>query len=125
MRERPAEEGGAEALKFLDGVGGVEGAGGGGGGGLRRQNGGCGVGGGGGGIDDVHGVAQVVEGAFDEWFEQGIVGAAEDEGGDRGCGRKSFGEVDAEDLFDDRAVTGSLPIQPSSTRGTRRGQAFS
>src|SRR6266496_4855230 len=71
-----AEEVGAEALEFFDGVGGVEGAGGGFGGRGDGEVGGDGAGGGFGGVDDAHGMVEVVEGGFDEWFQKRVVGTA-------------------------------------------------
>src|SRR5271154_5488635 len=41
------------------------------------------------------------EGALDQWPDEGVVGAAEDEGCHSGCGCQSFGEVDAHDFGGD------------------------
>ena len=82
--KRASEELGAEELEFFYGVRGVELAGGlsGAGGGDDEMLDGemlNGLGGGLGGVDDGHGVVEVVEGGFDEGFEERVVGAAEQE----------------------------------------------
>ena len=106
-----AEEVGAEALEFFYGVGGVEVAGGGCGSvdgvwWCWVDVGGYGLGGGLGGVDDVHGVVEVAEGGFDERLEEGVVGAAEQEGGGVGGFGEGFEEVDAEDFEGDGGVDG-------------------
>src|SRR5271156_5804257 len=87
-----AEEGGAEALEFFDGVGGVEGTGGFGVRWERRETlgheGSGGLGSGFGGVDDGEGMVEGGEGAAEGRFEEGIVGATEEEG----LGVGGFGE---------------------------------
>lgn len=69
MVERLAEKGGAEALEFFNGVGGVEAAGWWIAGGVLGEVLSYAGGGGGGGVDDVHGVVELGEGALDERLE--------------------------------------------------------
>ncbi len=91
-------------LEFFYGVGGVEVDGGGLGGARWGKVGRYGVGGGLGRIDDVHGVVEVVQGGFDEGFQEGVVGAAQQEGVGAGGFGEGFEEVDAEDFGGDRVV---------------------
>ena len=91
-------------MEFFDGVGGVEGAAGGGGGGLWGEDGGRGEGGGVGTVDDMQGVVEGGEGALDERLEEGVMGAAEDEGLDGWGFGEGLGEVDAEDFGGDGVV---------------------
>ncbi len=105
-----AEEMGAKLLEFLDGVGGVEGAGWWWGSclGAGFEAGGYGVGGGLGGVDDSERVAEVGEGLLEERTEKGVVGAAEEQGGEGGAFPEGFGEVDASDLAGDGMVDPAL-----------------
>ncbi len=110
------EELGAQAGELLYGVGGVEGAGGGPGFGDGLRGGGlgrpevCGYGvcGGLGRVDDGEGVVEVGEGLLKDAGEEGVVGAAEKEGGEGRVLGEGFGEVDAGDIAGDGVVDPAL-----------------
>ena len=61
-----------------------------------------------GGVDEGEVAAEAVEGVGEDVAQQGVVGAAEKEGGDGGELGEGFGEVDADDLAGDGVVDPAL-----------------
>ena len=108
-----AEEVGAEALKFLDRVGGIEGAGGGAGRRGREEGGdqgGSGASGGFGGVNDGHRdkrirrVGDGFEDALDGGLDERVVSAAEQQGLGLGSAGEGFGEIDFDDVVGDGVI---------------------
>jgi hypothetical protein len=108
VRRGLAEEAGAEALELLDRVSGVEDR-------WKRRDvsfeirgdaeiSRYGLSSGLGGVNDGERVVEGGQGATDGRLEQGVVGAAEEEGGCTGGLGEGFGEVDSEDLVGDGVV---------------------
>ena len=85
---------------------------------VRGQGGvgGYGVGGGLGRVDDGEGVTEGGEGAVDGGLEEGVVGAAEEQGLGCGGGGEGFGQVDFQDFIGDGVVGPALFYQRDQER---------